>query len=128
MYTFYMIKQPLSTIPNETITSEIIPMPSHALCLCEKATEERQAKLYFFIVIRYTFQRSIFTLYCLLIYKHISGLHIDDTIVLDGNEINLLYPLYSPHILHIHAVTDLDKQDSLTNTPLHIRIRHRDNF
>lgn len=95
------------------------------------AFARRQLKIvkrnyYFFIVIRYTFQRSIFTLYCLLIYKHISGLHIDDTIVLDGNEINLLYPLYSPHILHIHVVTDLYKQDSPTNTPLHIRIRHRD--
>ena len=43
-----MIKQQLSTILNETITSEIIPMPSHALCLCEKATEDRQAILLLF--------------------------------------------------------------------------------
>ena len=69
--------------------------------MCNAFTR-RQLKIvkrnyYFFIVIRYTFQRSIFTLYCLLIYKHISGLHIDDTIVLDGNEINLL-TLNTPHI------------------------------
>ena len=51
----------------------------------------------FFIVICYTFQRSIFTLYRLLIYKHISGLYIDNTIVLDGNEINL-FIFNTPHI------------------------------
>lgn len=60
----------------------------------------------FFIVICYTFQRSIFTLYCLLIYKHISGLHIDDTIVLDGNEINL-FIFNTPHIYIISMTQQL---------------------
>ena len=58
---------------------------------------------YFFIVVGNELQRSILSLYGVLVYKQISGLHINGAVVLDGHKIDL-FVSYTAHI-HIETMT-----------------------